>query len=172
MARLGYSEVFVRIHLAAVAAFSSSIVIAIAVGCSAPSPDGSGVNRGRGSSGSSGDDGDLDETPSSSGSSGSSGSNASCTNHEPVDDRPACDQCARANCCEQILECDNTPDCKALLKCIDENKDDIFGQLTCNTAHSKGSEVLSGVAGCAQTKCEAECPSQGIGDAGIDFDAF
>lgn len=165
MARLGYSEVFVRIRLAAVTVFSSCIAIGIAVGCSAPSPDGTGLNRGRGSS-SSGGDGDGDDAAP------SNTSGADCTNHEKVDDRPACDQCARANCCEDILECDETPDCKALLKCVDDCKGDVFCGLTCDNAHPKGSQILSGVASCAQTKCETECPSQGLGDAGFDFDAF
>jgi len=165
MARLGDWEVFVRKPLA-VAVFSASIAIGIAVGCSAPSPDGTSLNRGRGSS-SSGSDDDA-ETASS-----SSGGSADCSNHEKVDDRPACDQCARANCCAEVLECDKTADCAALLKCIDDCKGELICQLTCDEAHPKGSDALSGVAGCAQTKCETECPSQGVDiDGGFDFDAF
>ena len=169
MARLGYWEVFVRKPLA-VAVFSASIAIGIAVGCSAPSPDGTSLNRGRGSS-SSGSDDDAETASSSSG--GSNGGSADCSNHEKVDDRPACDQCARANCCAEVLECDKTADCAALLKCIDDCKGELICQLTCDEAHPKGSDALSGVAGCAQTKCETECPSQGVDiDGGFDFDAF
>ncbi len=152
----------------AVAVFSASVAIGIAVGCSAPSPDGTSLSRGRGSSG--GDSGgDPADTASSSGASGGS---VSCTNHEKVDDRPACDQCARAKCCAEIVECDKIPDCQALLTCIDDCKGDVFCGLSCDNAHPKGSDALSGVAGCAQVKCAAECPSQGLGDAGLDFDAF
>ena len=95
-----------------------------------------------------------------------------CTNHEKVDDRPACDQCARANCCEFVLTCDKTPDCGELLKCLDECAGDVFCQLTCSSAHEKGGSVLSDVSSCAKSKCASECPAS-TPDAGDLFgDAF
>jgi len=162
MARLGYLEVFVR-NFFNVAVFSLSSGIGIVIGCSAPSPDGTGLSRGRGSSsGSNGDDEpNATQTP------------ASCENHEPVDDRPACDLCVRTNCCEQVLECDNTADCQAMMLCLEEcGPEDLACGLTCQIAHERGGSVLSEVAACAQTKCKAECPSQALGDAGLDLDAF
>ena len=160
---LGDLEVFVRKSVA-VAVFSSFIAFAIVVGCSAPSPDGSSLSRGRGSRSSSGD---AEENTSS-----SSGSAGDCTNHEKVDDRPACDQCARANCCEFVLTCDKTPDCGELIKCLDECAGDVFCQLTCSAAHEKGGSVLSDVSSCAKSKCASECPAS-TPDAGNFFgDAF
>ncbi|MBN9159377.1 MAG: hypothetical protein BGO98_10570 [Myxococcales bacterium 68-20] len=149
----------------AVAVFSSFIAFAIVVGCSAPSPDGTSLNRGRGSRSSD----DANENTSSSGGNSTAGD---CTNHEKVDDRPACDQCVRANCCEFVLACDKTPDCGELLKCLDECAGDIFCQLTCSNAHEKGSSALTDVSSCAKSKCSNECPDS-TPDAGDLFgDAF
>ena len=167
---LGFSEVFVRNPLT-VAVFSASLVIGIVIGCSAPSPDGTGLNRGRGSSGSSGTDDELDGSPSNTNDDPKTGGDPSCANHEKVDDRPACDQCARAKCCAQVLECDKTPDCQAMMKCLEDCKDDLTCSLTCQIAHEKGGGILADLAACAQTKCEAECPSTSV-DAGLDLDAF
>ncbi|MBX3263269.1 MAG: hypothetical protein KIS78_17210 [Labilithrix sp.] len=148
-----------------VALFSSLIAVAIVVGCSAPSPDGTSLSRGRGSSSGSDDETDPDDT-------GSNPAAGDCTNHEKVDDRPACDQCARANCCEFILTCDKTPDCDALIKCLDGCNGDVFCQLTCSSTHERGGAVLSDVSACAKSKCESECPSV-TPDAGDLFgDAF
>jgi len=143
----------------AIAFFSASFVIAIVVGCSAPSPDGDSLNRTRGSSGE--DSGVL--TP----------EGVDCTNHEKVDDRPACDQCARANCCEYVVECDETPDCEAIIKCLDDCQGDVLCQFTCSTVHEKGGAVLQDLSACAQSKCKSECPAS-TPDAGEDpfADAF
>ena len=148
------------------AVFALSLGIGIVIGCSAPSPDGTNLSRGRGSSGNAGDatgddEEDLDR----------SNGSPTCENHAKVDDRPACDECARANCCEQVLECDKTADCQALMQCLDDCAGDFTCVLTCQIAHERGAGVLSEVAACAQMKCKAECPEQDL-DAGIDFDAF
>jgi hypothetical protein len=163
--RLRSSEVFVR-HVLVAALLGSSITLLVAIGCSAPSPDGTTLNRGRSSS-SSGDDGD-DE-----GEKTSSGGNTSCSSHAKVDDRPACDECARGKCCDEVLECDKTSDCAAMMKCFDDCQGDVFCQLTCSTVHEKGASVLNEFASCAQTKCGTECPST-TPDAGGDpfADAF
>ena len=151
-----------------VAVFSLSIGIGIVIGCSAPSPDGTGLRRGRGSSsGANGDDVGSEDSNS------STKAPASCENHEKVDDRPACDQCVRASCCDKVLACDETADCQAMMQCLEEcGPDDIACGLTCQIAHERGGSVLSEVAACAQTKCKTECPSPGLGDAGLDLDAF
>jgi hypothetical protein len=145
-----------------VALISSSITVAVAIGCSAPSPDGTALDHGRNSS-SSGNDGE---------SGSSSGTNASCANHAKVDDRPACDQCARSKCCDSVLECDNTGDCAAMMKCMDDCQGDFVCQYTCSTVHEKGASVLGELSSCAQAKCSTECPSTAP-DAGDPFaDAF
>ena len=150
-----------------VAVFSVSLAVGIFIGCSAPSPDGTSLSRGRGSDRNTGDgddDGSGSTTP---------GDTVSCESHAPVDDRPACDKCVRSNCCAQVVDCDKSSDCAAVMKCLDECAGDIACSLTCQIAHEIGSGMLAEVAGCAQTKCEAECPSQGIGDGGLDLeDAF
>ena len=148
----------------AVAVFSLTIGVAIVFGCSAPSPDGTGLSRGRGSSsGSSGDERADDDSPSSAG--------ASCTDHASVHDVPACDQCTRASCCEFVLACDKSPDCEAMMTCLEDCKDDLTCGLTCQIAHEKGGSILNDVGACARSKCKAECPSVQL-DGGIDFDAF
>ncbi|MBX3205090.1 MAG: hypothetical protein KF764_08470 [Labilithrix sp.] len=150
----------------AVAFLSCSFAFAIVVGCSAPSPDGTSLSRGRGSSGSSGDDADPEGDNSSNPAAGN------CANHEKVDDRPACDQCARANCCEFILTCDKTPDCEALLKCVDDCKGDILCQYTCSISHERGGSVLSDVSACAKSKCASECPAADLDGGDLFGDAF
>ncbi len=157
----------------AIAVVTSSLVLGVLIvfGCSAPSPDGSdlagGKNGGKSSS-SSGSSGDASQATSSSGTSGTSGTvNGNCSNHEKVDDRPACDQCVRAKCCDEVLACDKTADCKAVGKCFDDCKGDLFCQLTCQDTHATGFNVLQGVGNCATASCPNECPSQ-TPDGGVD----
>ena len=160
------SEVFVRNPLV-LAASSVTVIVLIVIGCSAPSPDGDGIVRGRGasSSGTSGSTAELEAGT-------SSGGTASCATRAKVDDRPACDQCVRAQCCKQVLACDDEPDCDALQKCADACAGDAFCQFGCRGTHESGASALDKVASCATAKCAAECPSS-IPDGGDPFaDAF
>lgn len=92
-----------------------------------------------------------------------------CSNHESVDDRPACDQCARAQCCEQIVGCDESDDCKLLMDCIgDCAEGDLFCPAVCSEAHPEGKAVLGKVSSCAMSKCKSECPPPEL-DAGDPF---
>lgn len=140
----------------ATALCSALVAAAIVIGCSAPSPDGSSVPRGRSSSGAPAPGQVLEANEGED----AGGGAATCTNHDAVDDRPACDSCSRAKCCAQVLECDKTPDCKAMMKCIgDCADDDIACVLTCQLGHDKGAALLGDLASCVQESCEAECPS-------------
>jgi hypothetical protein len=153
-----------------VLAGSLFVGVAIVMGCSAPSADGSnlaGSKPGKASS-SSGGSNDDDDGGSSSTTSSSSGGSASCAAHAKVSDRPACDTCTKAKCCDEIVACDKDSDCKAIQKCFEEcpPNDDTCG-LVCLTAHDKGANTLQGVSSCAQDKCATECPSS-VPDAGED----
>jgi hypothetical protein len=87
-----------------------------------------------------------------------------------VSDRPACDQCAKAKCCEEIHACEQSSACKALTVCIEAcDEDDFVCLLTCQGSNPSGSALLSEIGYCAQAECNAECPSE-TPDAG--FDAF
>lgn len=94
----------------------------------------------------------------------------SCENREPVDDRPACDECVRSKCCEYVVACDKTPTCKQIQECLDECTDpsDFTCPLLCSSSNPGGSQVLQDVGACAQTECKSECPSTNQFDAGID----
>lgn len=140
--------------------------VGIVIGCnSSPAEEGDSDDPGRERA-----NDDRDDSDGSGGSSGSTeGGAASCANHDPVDDRPACDQCARANCCESILACDKSPDCKAMMKCLEECAEgDLSCGLTCNLAHEQGAADLQQVGSCAGNRCAEECPSS-TPDAGDGF---
>lgn len=148
--------------------------LVLAVGCSSSTKDesptpfpqrssSSGATDG-GSSGSSGSSG-------TSGTSGTSGAPADCTNHAKVDDRPACDQCARAKCCKEILACDQSSSCLALQDCLAAcAPNDVFCQLSCS-GNDTAVNLLSDVGNCAKRNCPSECPST-ASDGGLDLDAF
>ena len=91
-----------------------------------------------------------------------------------VGEPPACDQCAKSKCCDEVLACNNSSDCKALQACIAPCAQDDFVCIgTCSEAHSKGAALLQEVGSCAQTNCKTECqasePDAGnpFGDGGI-----
>jgi hypothetical protein len=148
-----------------VAVCSTFLGIAIVVGCGAPSPDGDIDSPTRNPS-------NKDDASTSSALDGSSSTgDPSCASHAKIDDRPACDQCARAHCCKYVLDCDESPDCQALMQCFDDCAGDAFCQFTCSAAHEPGSAVLTNVSSCAKTKCGKECPDVEL-DGGLDFDAF
>lgn len=99
------------------------------------------------------------------------GADPTCEDHPKVDDRPACDTCARAQCCTYVLECADSSDCEALMTCLDECEDDLACGLTCQLAHEKGGGILQELASCVQTRCKEECPSSPP-DAGDFFDVL
>lgn len=155
-------EVFVRNPLTT-AIISASLVFGVVGGCSAPSTDGTSLGRGPGNNEkeqteTKDDDTSSDTTPE---------EQADCSSHTPVDNRPACDQCTRANCCTQVLACDDNADCAAIVKCLDDCAGDVVCMLVCQASHSSGASSLQQVASCASTKCSNECPQQQL-DAGID----
>lgn len=91
-----------------------------------------------------------------------------CTDRAAVDTRPACDTCAKQNCCQQIIDCDNEPDCRALQDCIepcDQNDFSCIG--LCQLAHPNGSDALLAVGSCVGSKCKADCPPPEL-DASAD----
>lgn len=144
---------------------------AMGLGCSSSKDEGPlSPFPSRGASSGSGDGGGSSSGGSSSGSSGtSSGGNADCTNHSKVDDRPACDQCARAKCCNEIVACDQSANCKALQDCLAACAEgDLFCQLACS-GNEQAVNLLSAVGNCAKRNCPTECPSQEQ-DGGLDFD--
>lgn len=151
-------------------AFTASVAAAVVIGCGSDKDDGSSGLPPRTSS--TKDAGDT--SSSSSSSSGSTQTDSStgydCSNHASVDDRPACDQCARAKCCEWITKCDQSAQCKAVQNCLkDCANDDFVCILGCQTQGGSGAEYLQELGACAQNECKSECPSSGV-DAG--FDAF
>ena len=109
-------------------------------------------------------------TSSSGGTSSSGDVTYDCSNHEPVSDTPACDQCAKAKCCKQILICDSSESCKAVQACVKACPDgDFFCIVGCDATGGTGSELFKDVGACAQNNCKSECPAAEV-DAG--FDAF
>lgn len=154
-------------HTLRLIAFTTTAATFIAIGCSSESSD---PNTGLPPRKTAKDGGE--ETTSSSGNTDTdAGSGYDCTNHESVDDRPACDQCARANCCEWITKCDQSAQCKAVQNCLkDCANDDVVCILGCQAQGGSGAEYLQELGACAQNECESECPAQ-TPDAG-GFDAF
>lgn len=91
-----------------------------------------------------------------------------------VGEPKACDDCAKSKCCEEVLACNKSADCKALQQCIAPCAQDDFVCIgTCSEAHSKGAGQLQEVGSCAQTNCKTECaasePDAGdpFGDSGL-----
>ena len=118
-------------------------------------------------------DGGQTNTSSSGGNTSSSGDPTyDCTNHAAVDPNPACDQCARSKCCEQITQCDQTPSCKTAQDCLAACASDDFVCITgCSATGGKGGEILNEFGACLVNGCKSECSgSQPEVDAG--FDAF
>ncbi len=97
----------------------------------------------------------------------------SCKDMPKVGEPAACDQCAKANCCKEIVACNMSADCKALQDCIAPcAQDDFVCILTCQDAHPNGTALLQEVGSCAQTSCKNECPSMQsdadiFGDSGL-----
>lgn len=82
--------------------------------------------------------------------------------------RPACDQCAKSKCCDKVLACADSDDCKALQECLAPcADDDIVCIQTCQILHDKGSDALLEVGSCVRARCASECPSS-TPDAGPD----
>jgi len=96
-----------------------------------------------------------------------------CSKMGKVSDRPACDTCVKAKCCEEVAACDKSNDCKALQACLAPcASDDLFCVFECQAAHSSGEEKLREVGSCAQLECKSECPSEvdggdPFGDSGL-----
>lgn len=134
-------------------ALGSAFTILIVFGCSAPSPDGEFDERDRRASSSGdpparSDGGKSTETP------------GDCSDHEKVSDTPACDTCTRENCCKYVLECDESPDCVGMQKCLEEcESGDLFCAQACHLVHEEGSRILMNMGQCAQQQCASECPS-------------
>jgi hypothetical protein len=152
-------------------ALTASFGAVVAIGCSGDDKDGSTGLPPRNSNNDK--DGGETNASSSGGSSGGSSGTPSydCTSHAPVDDRPACDQCARSKCCEWITKCDGSPSCKAAQDCIGAcSADDFPCVLGCSATAGTGGTFLEELGACVSNSCKAECPSTTGLDAG--FDAF
>lgn len=135
-------------------AITTSVVGLIVIGCGDDNKDG-GANLPPRNSGK--DSGETN-TSSSGGSSGDPGTNYDCSNHAPVDDDPACDQCARSKCCEWISKCDGSPSCKAAQDCIAAcNPDDFTCVLSCSATAGTGGVFLEELGACVSNNCKTEC---------------
>jgi hypothetical protein len=115
---------------------------------------------------------DAGKTSTSSSSGATPDAGANCSNLAlKTSDTPSCDTCVKDKCCEQVLACDQSFDCKALQQCIAPcDQSDFSCILTCQTAHDKGAAILAEVGQCAQFRCGPQCPDQ-TPDSGT-FDAF
>ena len=128
----------------------TGLFVAAAVACATTSPDGSGINLpGRNDADTVGD-GAIKDGP------------VSCEKvTAKVSDRPACDTCAKKQCCTEISACNASNDCTALQMCLAPcAQTDSFCILSCLEAHAKGGELLQEVGSCAQLKCKTDCPSE------------
>jgi hypothetical protein len=93
-----------------------------------------------------------------------------CSNHEPVDTNPQCDQCARAKCCEWITKCDGSPSCKAAQECIAKcDPNDFTCVLSCSATAGTGGTFLEEFGACVSTSCKTECSAS---QPDASFDAF
>jgi hypothetical protein len=145
---------------------TASFGVLVVIGCGDDSKDG-GANLPPRNSGK--EDGGQTNTSTSGGStSGDPGTNYDCTSHAPVDDDPACDQCARSKCCEWISKCDGSPSCKAAQDCIGAcNSDDFTCVLGCSATAGTGGVFLEELGPCVSNGCKSEC-SASQPDAGFD----
>ena len=145
---------------------------AVAIACTAVFGCGNDSGGGGGSDLPTRGDTDSGKSTSSSSSGGTPDSGAVCTNLAlKTSDTPACDTCVKDKCCDQVIACDQSFDCKALQQCIAPcDPNDFACILTCQTAHDKGASILAEVGQCAQFRCGPQCPSE-TPDSGT-FDAF
>jgi hypothetical protein len=118
------------------------------------------------------DAGEVDGKPSTPTDSGgdTASSTTDCTNTTvKASDDPVCDQCAKSKCCKEVMACDQSADCKAFGKCLDDCADgDTVCVLTCASLHGKGSDVAQELGACASSECKNECKPPDAG-GGIDF---
>lgn len=149
------SEVLVRKTLrtlALTAAFGAFVVI----GCGDDDKDGGANLPPRNS----GKDGGETNTGSSGTTSSSGDPTYDCSNREPVDSNPECDQCARAKCCEWITKCDGSPSCKAAQNCLAAcASDDIVCIQGCAAMAGAGGQFLTELGACVTNECKTECQS-------------
>ena len=140
-------------------AFTGAAGLLVALGCSSTPPDsGTGLPPRPAK-----EDAEAPPPPP------DAGTGYDCTNHAPVDDDPQCDQCSRSKCCEYIVKCDESPQCKAALKCIEDCPEgDAVCVYTCSATGGEGSDILNNFAACIQVECENECASAQPADAGFD----
>lgn len=104
--------------------------------------------------------------PADGGTTDSGGSTACTADAGKVDDNPACNDCAYANCCTQIAACQADPNCEGLQQCIAAcDPSDTECLLTCQVEYDP--TTLQNVGTCAQVKCKSECGSVNT-DAGFD----
>jgi hypothetical protein len=94
--------------------------------------------------------------------------NANCANVSVQSTIPDCDLCTRDQCCVNVLDCENTPDCKSYRTCIAPCKP---GDLSCSDActakHQSGQRLVSIISQCAEVRCSEPCGiSVEIGDGG------
>ena len=137
-------------------AFMGGAGLLVALGCSSTPPDsGTGLPSRNPKQ-------DAEAPP-------DAGTGYDCTNRAPVDDDPQCDQCARAKCCEYVVKCDESPQCKAAQKCLAECPDgDTTCILGCDATSGAGGEYLRDLGACVTNECENECASAQPEDAGYD----
>lgn len=146
---------------------TASFGVLVVFGCGDSDKDGSSGLPPRNS----GDkDGGQTNTSTSGGSTSGSGTNYDCSSHAPVDDDPACDQCARSKCCEWISKCDGSPSCKAAQDCIAAcNPDDFTCVLSCSATAGSGGVFLEEFGACVSNNCKSECNTS---QPDASFDGF
>lgn len=93
-----------------------------------------------------------------------------CSGSAAVSDTPACDTCAKAQCCDHIKKCEGSDDCTVMQECLAacDAADPTCG-LTCILAHEEGSDILQGLASCTTARCKPECGSPDAGDIDSPF---
>jgi hypothetical protein len=125
--------------------------------------------------GSSKDSGSVDGNPQTPNDTGTAADTASSTTNcdnttVKASDDPVCDKCAKTKCCKEVMACDQSADCKAFGKCLDDCADgDTVCVLTCASLHGKGSDIAQELGACASSECKTECKPPDAGNGNFDF---
>jgi hypothetical protein len=84
--------------------------------------------------------------------------NADCSNVSQQNTIPQCDECTRDQCCTNVLDCENSTDCRAYRGCIAKCKPgDLSCGDACTAAHQEGQRLESIVSQCAEVRCSEPC---------------
>jgi hypothetical protein len=105
--------------------------------------------------------------PAGSGDAGPGGSDgglaASCS---AADDDNVCGTCAKAQCCQPLQACRDTPQCPALVTCAGECQTNECLS-TCKRTYSAGASAADALASCLGASCNAECGDGSSGAGAI-----